>query len=1182
MISFIAVFSIENEGFIKCLKEAPPMKMSARLLALSITILFIGSTMTAFVEPFQPESEEQILEEVHTPSYAATAPGHSVWAEYYGADWCPPCQNGGSPSMNALKTGFPDDFVYISYFEANGQGVPDPLNRLSHMRDGTGSIPAANFGDARAGSSYHKLGAATGTTAYDTEFSNGGDMKDVNDYSLSVTQVQNGANMEITYELQYFGSAASKTVYLLAVIVEDKGPDTYNDGTTHPHNVIRGWLLNSAGNGLESFTLTPNNPVTKTWTKPVSTVRSVGSTSAADNFVSVGAVMGGPHTSWNDVYVASDSNMAPKLDISVTSVSMTNPAAPNGAFVIGDTVNLETTVSNVGDLDYTDGGTIEFFYKEGVNEVSIGTTALNNLNAPSSQTAQISFDTSVISSELKTKFGARLTNLVADGNSGNNVNLVEINQDRPPITKNPQITGDQTIDRGSHAIVLAKSDTVPGNSDFVDDASTVTFNVEISPTGQNQWFSSVVSGGQNVVYATTSNEGREYVIAPTAAMSSGWYDVRTQAVDSRGQTGEWKIVTGTSGFELENGAPTVITDPIPSVMCDTPTKVLMDGHIVDPETPLEDLIVTSSDESFVAWHAETKEIEVNFQWSEINGCPLGEKGIDISIDDGGDYSQQGHLPYGTLLFRVSENGQPRWSGLPSQSVAEGGSGVLALMPYLSDTDASGNPTSVDGLTIELLSNSNEDVITATLIGNTIGFETVDDDVNGQTILTLRASDGVMTSDATLTINIDPINDAPRIIPFDDLESISLKRNTQMVIDLDSRIVDVDDTGLTYVRVSSSEPGAARYSALDGSLTLSFEDIGMQTVSIVVEDGKLSDTFVMQVDVFDAYPFLLTQVDDGTGYMFVALEDTYIGQTPTVNMMLTDASPTFTYISVTWNICSSLTGTCDGLMQYDLDISQSNLGWSKELLIPSVLNNGLAREDGAQYMDYYELSILANDGDSEFKTMSTMKWNITESMPAIVDMDDEMFTDYLGDLIDEKADLESQIESAQGDTTLLEDKLTEIEAELDLACDDPRATCISDAQSGTGDASDSSEINMTLVGIIASVVILGLLLTLMFTRRSGKDSMKLDAWNDTGWNPNTVPAHDSVANSMYGGAQNLFQQPVAIAPVHQPMPAAPAQQPAPVAPAQQIAGPPLPPGGLPAGWTAEQWAYYGQQYLDGTL
>ena len=57
----------------------------------------------------------------------------------------------------------------------------------------------------------------------------------------------------------------------------------------------------------------------------------------------------------------------------------------------------------------------------------------------------------------------------------------------------------------------------------------------------------------------------------------------------------------------------------------------------------------------------------------------------------------------------------------------------------------------------------------------------------------------------------------------------------------------------------------------------------------------------------------------------------------------------------------------------------------------------------------------------------------------------------------------------------------------------------------------------------------------------------------------------VANSMYGGAQDIFQQPVAT----------PVAQPAPVAP--PAAALPLPPGGLPAGWTMEQWAYYGHQY-----
>jgi hypothetical protein len=61
----------------------------------------------------------------------------------------------------------------------------------------------------------------------------------------------------------------------------------------------------------------------------------------------------------------------------------------------------------------------------------------------------------------------------------------------------------------------------------------------------------------------------------------------------------------------------------------------------------------------------------------------------------------------------------------------------------------------------------------------------------------------------------------------------------------------------------------------------------------------------------------------------------------------------------------------------------------------------------------------------------------------------------------------------------------------------------------------------------------------------------------------------VANSMYGGAQDLFQQPVAPIAAVAPPPVSPAQ----------MAGPPLPPGGLPAGWSMEQWVHYGQQYLD---
>ena len=67
--------------------------------------------------------------------------------------------------------------------------------------------------------------------------------------------------------------------------------------------------------------------------------------------------------------------------------------------------------------------------------------------------------------------------------------------------------------------------------------------------------------------------------------------------------------------------------------------------------------------------------------------------------------------------------------------------------------------------------------------------------------------------------------------------------------------------------------------------------------------------------------------------------------------------------------------------------------------------------------------------------------------------------------------------------------------------------------------------------------------------------------------NELPANDAVANSMYGGAQDLFQQSMA-APVAA----------VPVAPVAAPGVPPVPAAGLPEGWTMEQWQHYGAQYL----
>ena len=106
----------------------------------------------------------------------------------------------------------------------------------------------------------------------------------------------------------------------------------------------------------------------------------------------------------------------------------------------------------------------------------------------------------------------------------------------------------------------------------------------------------------------------------------------------------------------------------------------------------------------------------------------------------------------------------------------------------------------------------------------------------------------------------------------------------------------------------------------------------------------------------------------------------------------------------------------------------------------------------------------------------------------------------------------------------------------------------------------------MILIVLGVLIVSALLGLMFML--GRDHTA----DEIKWNADTLPVHDAVANSMYGGAGDIFQPPLV-----QPAPAvAPAVAPA---PPPVPASPPLPPEGLPAGWTMEQWQYYGQQYLN---
>ena len=1148
------------------------MNTATRSLALVIVAVFLGSLASGMMaELYQPavelEEEPMVME-----SSQATSPGHVVFGQYISSDNCGHCSKtgGGSDAHHSIKQNHPDEYVYVTYMSASfGQTNTARAGNVAPYNWAwtTGGAPDAYFGDR---TDKRQSGANNQYTTYDSLFSSGGGMHaSVNDYGMGAAISQNGNNYDISISYKYKGSGtpASNMKLYAALVDKDCTGYSYSSGIPHGYNCWMAWLTagdtykskgGGTGTAFHSVTVS-STEATESWTSVPTSVVPGGINKAivvaalmSGNQVSVGG--SSPH-----VYHAIDSTMGPKMDIGVSGLSVTNDQGTN-SYVRGDTVTLEADVKNTGDLDYTSGGSLEFFYKNGATTTAIDTVSIPTLNvAPGSPflTGSATFDTSSLPSNVwSTTFGARLVGITGDMGNSNNLEETGVDHDRSPLVKTPQVLGSDVVERGDFVRVIAKGDA----DDNVDTIDSMTFELEVSAAGQNLWDGSIVSGGENVLYRDTAQEGREYIVTPTMAMSAGDYDLRARTVDSRGQTSDWSVVSDM--FELANGRPIIVADPVPTVMCDLSTKVSMVGHVSDPETPLGDLIITSDSANFVAWHADTEELEVIFPYD--NGCPLGQKGIEVKVDDGGDYTDAGELPYGTLLFNVIENGQPRWAGLPIQVVDEGSSGVLSLSEYLSDTDDEGQPVDASTLSLEIMDNSNPEIIAVELRGNTLGYETMDDDINGETVVTLRASDGEQFSEQTVTIRINPINDAPRL-DMTDIEEFSLKTNRQKVINLNSRLTDVDSPQGTYWvnNPQSTETGSARL--VTGDLILKFEEVGVQTVTISTTDGYATNSYEITVNVFDALPFYISKTDDGSGHLYVDMVDTYETQTPTASFALTEAAPTFTVVSVTWSLCNELSGTCDGFWEYDLDMSRSSTGWTQEMNIPSSYGDGgFARVNGMRNMDYIGLTVRAvDDTGQEYKTSDTTKWMTTEALPEPADMDDALIEWYVADLIADIADVEAQLEDPANaqNTASLEARLMELNEKFDVACEDDRANCPVDEVKSSG-TDEAAGLNTNIILIVIGVLIVAALLGLMFMRGGG------DA-EEAKWNEAALPVHDTVANSMYGGAQEIFQQPVASI-------AAVAPPPAPVA---APAGPPLPPTGLPAGWSMEQWVHYGQQYLD---
>ena len=485
---------------------------------------------------------------------------------------------------------------------------------------------------------------------------------------------------------------------------------------------------------------------------------------------------------------------------------------------------------------------------------------------------------------------------------------------------------------------------------------------------------------------------------------------------------------------------------------------------------------------------------------------------------------------------------------------EASSASLYLLPYLSDTDDSGGIAPAQDLILAIVDNTNPELLDISLNEFTLNYATSDEDINGETTITVRASDGEQYSDQMITIAITPVNDAPRL-DLSDYQDIRLKIGTQKVIFLNEILTDIDgNVNEVTISASNPTPGAARVNFLDNTLTLMWDTAGTQTVTIQAEDRYDANIYTIVVDVYDSFPLLVGEGPDAD--VRVAVSNVYIEEVPEVTMFLNKNDVTITSLSTTWQVCNA--DFCMLNEVHEHDITQKSMGWTFDPLNGQIDDAGMPGKQGEyHYLSLKKVTAIASNGD-KFEFKDSLKWYAEEEAPGPETMTEDEVKELVKELELEIDTLKSQIDELEKSTSEYEAavaKLDSLETERTEAC--KYTTCDEKASGQTGDDSEAS-LDLTVILIVVGVVIVALLVGLMFMRggKNENENQMVD------W-ANQLPSNDVVANSMFGGAQEIFQQPVAT--------------PAPVQTQVPQGALPLPPGGLPPGWTMEQWAYYGHQY-----
>ena len=370
---------------------------------------------------------------------------------------------------------------------------------------------------------------------------------------------------------------------------------------------------------------------------------------------------------------------------------------------------------------------------------------------------------------------------------------------------------------------------------------------------------------------------------------------------------------------------------------------------------------------------------------------------------------------------------------------------------------------------------------------------------------------------------------------------------ESVFDSVELIVEILETAA--VAVSDEETGQS-YIPGDLPQTMSFE---------VRNDGNNPDSFAMSLNAPSGMVASFTnliggntpEIDIGASYN-VSVEFSFVeGTEGTLTLQVIAVSVADSSISATGQ-ATYLVGSQDWLRIFT--ISPLEVSEEGEYEVPvRIVNQYTTGQrvvmdlDASETNSWFRTSIARLDKDFALSTGETKEITIT------VDVTETTLKNLNGDTLTVNLTVWARSETvSDAANQVLEVTLVRMDSDADAAADEA-----------------GLQLEVIAMWGVFILILVGGVLVLLSILNTEEEEDEYANWGEDGY-------EDSLS-ATYGAVAAAPSIPSGVPTPSSPPPAAPA--PAPAANEEQSEGPPLPAGGLPAGWTMEQWKHYGQQWLE---